>query len=118
MNGIKKNEVSIDESAVRDIIRFYTREAGVRGLERSIGKILRKVVRMVDLEADGSDKKRAAGKSGAIEVTAANLGEFLGVRKFTYGIAQQEPQVGQVNGLAWTEVGGDILTVETVVFPG
>ncbi|MBO5657942.1 MAG: endopeptidase La [Duodenibacillus sp.] len=118
LNGIKKNEVSIDESAVRDIIRFYTREAGVRGLERSIGKILRKVVRMVDLEADGSDKKRAAGKSGAIEVTAANLGEFLGVRKFTYGIAQQEPQVGQVNGLAWTEVGGDILTVETVVFPG
>lgn len=112
LNGIKKNEVTIEESAVRDIIRFYTREAGVRGLERGIGKILRKVVRMVDLEAGGGSKART------VEVTAANLGEFLGVRKFTYGMAQQEPQVGQVNGLAWTEVGGDILTVESVVFPG
>ncbi|MCF0253652.1 MAG: endopeptidase La, partial [Duodenibacillus sp.] len=108
-NGVKDGEVEVSEDAVRDIIRYYTREAGVRGLERSIGKIFRKVVRK------NADSEEAAETA---RVTAENLSDYLGVRKYAYGIAQKEPQVGQVNGLAWTEVGGDILTVEAVVFPG
>lgn len=133
LNGIKKNEAEISEDAVRDIIRYYTREAGVRGLERCIGKIFRKVVHLhcqaedeAKLKAEASAKsadadkpvKTRARRTKKITVTAKNLGDFLGVRKFMYGIAAKEPQVGQVNGLAWTEVGGDILTVEAVVFPG
>ncbi len=110
MNGVKKGEVKIEDSAVRDIIRYYTREAGVRGLERSVGKIFRKVVHQ------NADKKKDEVKE--VVVTDKNLADFLGVRKFDYGVAKKEPQVGQVNGLAWTEVGGDILTVEAVVFPG
>ena len=110
LNGVKKGEVKVDESAIRDIIRYYTREAGVRGLERSIGKIFRKIVRK------NADTKKGEGKETVI--TAENLSEFLGVRKYDYGVAKKEPQVGQVNGLAWTEVGGDILSVEAVVFPG
>lgn len=110
LNGVKKNEVSITEGAIRDIVRYYTREAGVRALERAVGKIFRKIVRRND-----------AGKSEVKEpvvVTEKNLAGYLGVRRFTFGTAQKEPQIGQVNGLAWTEVGGDILTVEAVVFPG
>lgn len=110
LNGVKKNEVSITEGAIRDIVRYYTREAGVRALERAVGKIFRKIVRRND-----------AGKSEVKEpvvVTEKNLADYLGVRRFTFGTAQKEPQIGQVNGLAWTEVGGDILTVEAVVFPG
>lgn len=110
LNGVKKNEVSITEGAIRDIVRYYTREAGVRALERVVGKIFRKIVRRND-----------AGKSEVKEpvvVTEKNLADYLGVRRFTFGTAQKEPQIGQVNGLAWTEVGGDILTVEAVVFPG
>lgn len=110
LNGVKKNEVSITEGAIRDIVRYYTREAGVRALERAVGKIFRKIVRRND-----------AGKSEVKEpvvVTEKNLEDYLGVRRFTFGTAQKEPQIGQVNGLAWTEVGGDILTVEAVVFPG
>lgn len=128
MNGIKEGEVSIDEGAIRDIIRYYTREAGVRGLERSIGKIFRKVVHEVDMAKADAKKEKTEDKSkkgtrakkgtAAHAVTAQNLADFLGVRKFSYGIAQKEPQVGQVNGLAWTEAGGDILSVEAVVFPG
>ena len=110
MNGVKPHEVTVKADAIRDIIRYYTREAGVRGLERSIGKIFRKVVHM---NAEKGDKN-----TSEITVDAKNLSDFLGVRKYTYGVAQKEPQVGQVNGLAWTEVGGDILTVEAVVFPG
>ena len=110
MNGVKPHEVTVKADAIRDIIRYYTREAGVRGLERSIGKIFRKVVHM---DAEKGDKN-----TSEITVDAKNLSDFLGVRKYTYGVAQKEPQVGQVNGLAWTEVGGDILTVEAVVFPG
>ena len=109
LNGVKKNEVSITEGAIRDIVRYYTREAGVRALERAVGKIFRKIVRRND-----------AGKSEVKEpvvVTEKNLEDYLGVRRFTFGTAQKEPQIGQVNGLAWTEVGGDILTVEAVVFP-
>ena len=122
LNGVKPEEAQIEPDAIRDIIRYYTREAGVRGLERSIGKIFRKVVRSADLSAEGGKSgKGAKGAKKAVStavVNAANLSEYLGVRKYTYGMAQKEPQVGQVNGLAWTEVGGDILTVEAVVFPG
>lgn len=129
MNGIRKGEVALSEDAVRDIIRYYTREAGVRGLERSISKIFRKVVRIQCEAEDAVAKKAAAAKTEdgkpararrtrKVNVTAKNLSDFLGVRKYMYGVAQKEAQVGQVNGLAWTEVGGDILTVEAVVFPG
>ena len=135
LNGLKKNEAEITEEAIRDIIRYYTREAGVRGLERSIGKIFRKVVRKhSEAEDDYAQAVEAASKAaqetgtqakavrrrgmGKITVTAENLSDYLGVRRYTFGMANKDPQVGQVNGLAWTEVGGDILSVEAVAFPG
>ncbi len=135
LNGLKKNEADITEDAIRDIIRYYTREAGVRGLERSIGKIFRKVVRKhSEAEDDYAAAVEAANKAaqasgteaktvrrrgmGKITITAENLCDYLGVRRYTFGMANKEPQVGQVNGLAWTEVGGDILSVEAVAFPG
>jgi ATP-dependent Lon protease len=107
-NGVKKDELSISESAVRDMIRYYTREAGVRGLERELSKICRKVVRQVVLSK--GEKK--------ILVTPKNLDKFLGVQRYSYGMAEKKNQVGQVTGLAWTEVGGDLLTIETVAMPG
>ncbi len=107
-NGIKDGEMAIDDSAVRDIVRYYTREAGVRSLEREISKICRKVVKGLLL-------KQFQSKVG---VTADNLDQFLGVRKYTYGRAEQQNQVGQVVGLAWTEVGGDLLTIEAALMPG
>jgi ATP-dependent Lon protease len=107
-NGLKKDEVSVSESAIRDIIRYYTREAGVRNLERDISKICRKVVKML------VTKK----KQGRIVVTPKNLDKFVGVRRFTYGIAEKKNQIGQVTGLAWTEVGGELLTIEAVAMPG
>jgi ATP-dependent Lon protease len=109
-NGLKEDEISISESAIRDIIRYYTREAGVRNLNREISKICRKVVKEILLE------KEKGGKQ--IEVNHENLDKYLGVRKFRYGRAEEKDQVGQVTGLAWTEVGGDLLTIETVVVPG
>ncbi len=109
-NGVQHGELVITEDAIRDIIRFYTREAGVRSLEREISKICRKTIKR-SLLADGS-------KITHTEVTADNLADFLGVRRYTLGMAEKEDQVGQVNGLAWTEVGGDLLTVEAVVVPG
>ena len=93
--------------ARRDIIRYYTREAGVRSLEREVSKICRKVVKMLLL------KKRFA-----VTVTPELLEHFLGVRKFSYGLAEQEDQIGQVTGLAWTQVGGELLTIESAVVPG
>jgi ATP-dependent Lon protease len=108
-NGLKPTEISVAESAIRDIVRYYTREAGVRALEREISKICRKVVKTLLLKK-GAEKK--------IIVTAKNLDKYLGVRRFTFGIAEKENQVGQVTGLAWTEVGGELLTVETVAVPG
>ena len=97
------------DGALRDIMRYYTREAGVRGLEREIAKICRKVVKSI------LTKK----KDGAhVTVNAKNLDKYLGVRKYTYGIAEKENQVGQVTGLAWTEVGGELLTIEAVKLPG
>src|SRR6266567_4707815 len=114
-NGIKENELHLAESALRDITRYYTREAGVRALERDISKICRKVVKGLLLKAS-EGKPRAA--KGPVEVNAKNLDKYLGVRKFTYGIAEKKNQIGQVTGLAWTEVGGDLLTIEAVSLPG
>ncbi len=107
-NGVKRDELSVTESAIRDVVRFYTREAGVRNLERDISKICRKTVK--DLLTKGGKKR--------VTVTARNLDKFLGVRRFTYGIAEKQNQVGQVTGLAWTEVGGELLTIEVAVMPG
>jgi ATP-dependent Lon protease len=107
-NGVKGEELVIGESAIRDIIRYYTREAGVRALEREISKICRKVVKMLLL-------KKHEGK---VQVASRNLDKFLGVRRYNFGMAEKDNQVGQVSGLAWTEVGGDLLTIEVVTMPG
>jgi ATP-dependent Lon protease len=107
-NGLKDGEIAVAESAIRDIIRYYTREAGVRSLEREISKICRKVVKMLLLKKQ--DRK--------VNVAAKNLDKFLGVRRFDFGMAEKENQIGQVVGLAWTEVGGDLLTIEAMTMPG
>ncbi len=107
-NGVKPDELEVTEEAIRGIIRYYTREAGVRSLEREISKICRKVVKGLIL-------KKYEGK---VVVTEENLHDFLGVRRYQYGRAEKENQVGQVVGLAWTEVGGDLLTIEAAVMPG
>jgi ATP-dependent Lon protease len=107
-NGLKKGELQIEESAIRSMIRYYTREAGVRSLEREISKVCRKVVKLLLL------KKEAA----PITVDADNLEKFLSVKIFDYGLAAKENQLGQVTGLAWTEVGGDLLTIEAALMPG
>lgn len=106
-NGLKKGELEFDAEAIRDIIRYYTREAGVRGLERQIAKVCRKAV-----------KEHALEKRFSVKVTAEMLEHFLGVRKFRYGLAEQQDQIGQVTGLAWTQVGGELLTIEAAVVPG
>lgn len=106
-NGLKKGELAFDNEAIRDIIRYYTREAGVRGLERQIAKICRKAV-----------KEHALEKRFSVVVTSDLLEHFLGVRKFSYGLAEQQDQIGQVTGLAWTQVGGELLTIEAAVVPG
>ena len=107
-NGVKKSELKLGEDAVRDIVRYYTREAGVRGLEREISHICRKTVKDLQL----------GQRKAPVRVNSKNLAEFLGVRKFDFGVAHQSNQVGQVTGLAWTEVGGDLLTIEAAVVPG
>jgi len=107
-NGLKKDELKIEESAVRNMIRYYTREAGVRSLEREISKICRKVVKLLLL------KKEVA----PVVVNGDNLDKFLSVRMYDFGLAAKENQIGQVTGLAWTEVGGDLLTIEAAVMPG
>jgi ATP-dependent Lon protease len=107
-NGLKEDEIAVSEGALRDIIRYYTREAGVRSLEREVSKICRKVVKMLLLKK--SEKK--------VAVTPKNLDKFLGVRRYDFGVAEKDNQVGQVVGLAWTEVGGDLLTIEAVQMPG
>jgi len=107
-NGLKVSEIDIAESAIKSIIRFYTREAGVRGLEREISKICRKVVK--GLLLNPSKVK--------VVVTEENLADYLGVQRFSYGLAEEQDQIGQVTGLAWTEVGGELLTIESVVMPG
>jgi ATP-dependent Lon protease len=107
-NGVKESELQVSEEAVRDVVRYYTREAGVRSLERELGKICRKVVKALLLKQ----------MQPQVVVNADNLNEFLGVRKYTYGRAEQKNQIGQVVGLAWTEVGGDLLTIEAALMPG
>ncbi|GLU31831.1 Lon protease [Trinickia caryophylli] len=107
-NGLRDGEIDVTESAIRDIIRYYTREAGVRSLEREVSKICRKVVKMLLLKKADS----------AVKVDGENLDTFLGVRKYDFGLAAKQNQIGQVTGLAWTEVGGDLLTIEAAVMPG
>ncbi|MFM5953996.1 MAG: endopeptidase La, partial [Novosphingobium sp.] len=106
-HGLKPSEFKLTTEALRDVIRYYTREAGVRTLERDIAKLARKSLRQI-LE----------GKAKSVTVTPENLGDFAGVRKFRYGVAEEEHQVGAVTGLAWTEVGGELLTIESVTVPG
>ncbi|MCJ1877612.1 MULTISPECIES: endopeptidase La [Pseudomonas] len=106
-NGLKKGELVFEEAATRDIIRYYTREAGVRSLERQIAKVCRKAVK------DGGKAKRIDAV-----VTPDSLENYLGVRKFRYGLAEQQDQIGQVTGLAWTQVGGELLTIESAMVPG
>jgi ATP-dependent Lon protease len=107
-HGLKDDELAVSESAIRDTIRYFTREAGVRALEREMSKICRKVVK--ELVAGGEHRK--------VAVSARNLDKYLGVRRYTFGMAEKNNQVGQVNGLAWTEVGGELLTIEAATMPG
>jgi ATP-dependent Lon protease len=107
-NGVKDTELEVQESAIRDVVRYFTREAGVRSLERELSKICRKVVKALQLKQ----------MEPMVVVNAENLVQFLGVRKFNYGRAETQDQVGQVMGLAWTEVGGDLLTIEAAIMPG
>jgi ATP-dependent Lon protease len=113
-NGLKESEIEISEDTIRSIVRYYTREAGVRSLDREISKICRKVVKELL-----TDKNKAADEAPRkIVVTTENLDRYLGVHRYDFGIAAKENQVGQVTGLAWTEVGGELLTIEAVVLPG
>jgi ATP-dependent Lon protease len=107
-HGLKKDELTVSDSALRDIVRYYTREAGVRSLDREISKICRKVVK--ELVSGGKERK--------ITVSARNLDKYLGVRRYSFGIAEKKSQIGQVNGLAWTEVGGELLSIEAATMAG
>ena len=106
-NGLKKKELSINTASIRDIIRYYTREAGVRGLDRAISKICRKVVKSILLNNDKQTK-----------ITPANLNDYLGVKPFSHGVIEKKDMVGQVNGLAWTSVGGELLRIECALMSG
>ena len=106
-NGLKKDELTFEADALLNIVRYYTREAGVRGLERQIAKVCRKVVK------EHSDQKKISAT-----ITVDNLEDYLGVQKFTYGLAETEDKIGQATGLAWTQVGGELLTIESAVIPG
>ena len=106
-HGLKEKEISISKGVLTDIIRYYTRESGVRNLEREIAKICRKSVKELALE-----------KSGKVKITSKNLDDYLGVRRFRYGVAEEKNEIGQVTGLAWTEVGGELLRIESTLMPG
>jgi ATP-dependent Lon protease len=106
-HGLKEGELVFTEDGLRALVQYYTREAGVRTLEREIAKVARKVLRRI-LE----------GKAERVELTAENVGEFAGIRKYRYGVGEEEDQIGAVTGLAWTEVGGELLTIEAVTVPG
>ncbi len=106
-HGLKAAEWSVSEGAIRDLIRYYTREAGVRNLERELAKLARKSLKLI-----------LQKKQKSVEITEDNLGDFAGVRKFRYGLSEEEDQVGAVTGLAWTEVGGELLTIEAITVPG
>ena len=116
-NGLKTSELKIQESAVRDIVRYYTRESGVRNLEREIAKIARKVVKEIAL-AGPRPAKKSAKPAAALQVSSKNLDKYLGVRRYDFGRAEAENEVGLVTGLAWTEVGGELLQIEASVMPG
>ena len=115
-NGLASGELKVGEDVLLDIIRYYTREAGVRSLEREIAKICRKAVRQLLSKGKGAKKIAKADKS--VLVTTKNLEQFLGVQRFRYGKAEEENRIGQVTGLAWTEVGGELLTIEAAIVPG
>jgi ATP-dependent Lon protease len=115
-NGLKAEEIKISEDAVQDIVRYYTRESGVRNLEREISKICRKVVKEIAL--GGPAKVKKSGKAKVILINSKNLDKYLGVRRFDFGRAEEQNEVGLVTGLAWTEVGGDLLQVEATLVPG
>ena len=122
-NGLKDGELAVDEEALRDIIRYYTRESGVRNLEREIAKICRKVVKQIALAGPKGLKpvKRGRGKNATsvlVVVDSANLDAYLGVRRFDFGRAEENNEIGLVTGLAWTEVGGDLLQIESTLIPG
>ena len=108
-HGLKAEEITVSESAIRDIVRYYTREAGVRALERELSKICRKVVKEIVVAGD---------KGRKVTVSARNLDKYCGVRRYSFGMAEKKNQVGQVNGLAWTEVGGELLSIEAIMMPG
>jgi ATP-dependent Lon protease len=107
-NGVKRDELTITEDAIRDIVRYYTREAGVRALERDLSKVCRKVVKALVVKP----------RKNKMIINAKNLDKYLGVQRYSFGVAEKDNQVGQVTGLAWTEVGGELLTIEAVVLPG
>ena len=113
-HGLQESEINISENTVRDIVRYYTREAGVRSLDREISKICRKVVK----ELLVSKSKSKSGATKRVTVTPRNLDKYLGVQRYDFGLASKENQIGQVTGLAWTEVGGELLTIEATVMPG
>jgi ATP-dependent Lon protease len=127
-NGLKPDEVGVDEEAVRDIVRYYTRESGVRNLEREISKICRKVVKQLTLgehkkaaektKAATAKKGKAKAVPGKVLVNSENLDHYLGVRRFDFGRKEQQNEVGLVTGLAWTQVGGDLLSIEASIVPG
>ncbi len=113
-NGLRDGELKVAEDAVQDIVRYYTRESGVRNLEREIAKICRKVVKEIALAGPQPPKKKAR----ALSVTSKNLDKYLGVRRYDFGRAEQDNEIGLVTGLAWTEVGGDLLQIESTLVPG
>jgi len=115
--GLQEAELSVSEAAVRDIVRYYTREAGVRALERELSKICRKAVKQLLTEKQAAEADKQV-KPHRISVTPKNLDKFLGVRRYTFGMAEKQNQIGQVTGLAWTEVGGELLTIEAVTMTG
>src|SRR5580765_5521618 len=117
--GLKEGEISVSAAALHDIVRYYTREAGVRALEREVSKICRKAVKqLLTDKKEKADGQGTDAKPHRITVTPKNLDKYLGVRRYTFGMAEKENQVGQVTGLAWTEVGGELLTIEAVAMPG
>ena len=123
-NGLAKDEFSITDDALKDLVRYYTRESGVRALERMIDKAMRKGLRKISADADGSDlfgpegKRGARSRPGQVRITSKNLGEFAGIRRFERTRTEKQDAVGMVTGLAWTEVGGEILTIESAVMAG
>ncbi|TDK33428.1 endopeptidase La [Luteimonas terrae] len=116
-NGLKAAELTVSEDAIRDIVRYYTRESGVRNLEREIAKVCRKVVKEIALAGPVAGKGKAKGVK-AIKVTGKNLDKYLGVQRYDFGRAEQDNEIGLVTGLAWTEVGGDLLQIEATQVPG